>query len=79
MDDWRITNQRSYLYKVKIQKCNISKFPEKDHEHCSFCWDKFGCYDGMLKEGYSTEDGRHWICESCYRDFKKVFEWELID
>ena len=78
MNDWRITNQKKFLYKSKILKCSILQFPEKDHEHCCFCWEKFGKHSDMLKEGYCTVDYNHWICQNCYNDFKDYFEW-LID
>lgn len=77
MDDWRITNQKRYLDKVKIIKSNILEFPEKDHEHCCFCWAKFGKSFDMLKEGYCTIDHNHWICEICYNDFKDMFRWKV--
>ena len=77
MDDWRLTNQKKYLYKAELLKCNILQYPNKDHEHCSFCWDKFGKNADMLKDGYCTTDSYHWICETCYSDFKDMFEWTL--
>ena len=77
MNDWRITNQKKYLDKVHIIKSNISQFPEKDHEHCCFCWAKFGNDFDMLKYGYCTIDHNHWICETCYNDFKEMFEWTV--
>ena len=79
MDDWRLTNQLDYLFRKKIKKCNFSDFPEKDHEHCSFCWDKFGHDEDLIKDGYCTEDNYHWICNSCFEDFKIMFEWKIVD
>ena len=29
-------------------------------------------------EGYVTPD-RRWICESCYEDFKVLFDWQLTN
>ena len=77
MEDWRLTNQMDFLYKKVLQKRSFSDFPEKDHEHCSFCWDKFGKGIDMLKNGYCTEDAYHWICEDCFQDFKSMFEWTV--
>ena len=48
-----------------------------DHDHCAFCWDKFAEYDGCLHEGYCTEDGRDWVCEECFNDFKERFQWRV--
>lgn len=78
MNDWRLTNQEKYLRKANLLKCNILQYPEKDHEHCSFCWDKFGKNIDMLKEGYCTTDSYHWICETCYNDFKDMFKWTVV-
>lgn len=78
MDDWRLTNQLKYLYKKKLKRCNVLQFPSIDHEHCSFCWNKFGKHENMLKEGYCTEDTYYWICEICFADFNEMFEWELV-
>ena len=75
MNDWRLTNQKLYLDGVKLVKSNILSYPDKDHEHCCFCWGKFGKYDDMLKIGYCTADARFWVCETCYNDFKILFNW----
>jgi hypothetical protein len=76
MDDWRLTNQKDYLFRRKLKRCAFSSFPQKDHEHCSFCWEKFGHGEDMLKIGYCTEDGENWVCDACYKDFKDSFEWQ---
>jgi len=31
----------------------------------------------MLKSGYRTEDGVHWVCDACFSDFQSLFEWEI--
>ena len=77
MDDWRLTNQMDYLYKRKIIKTAFLNYPEKDHEHCSFCWSKFGRENDSINDGYCTEDANHWICCACFEDFKTMFKWEL--
>ena len=77
MNDWRLTNQIKYLYQKKLVRRKIADFPDKDHEHCEFCWDKFGRGDNMLKEGYCTEDAYNWICDTCFEDFKEMFAWKL--
>ena len=43
-----------------------------DHEHCEFCWDKFAVDSERkcLASGYVTLDGKHWVCESCFIDFR---------
>ena len=43
-----------------------------------FCWDKISdCCEDALEFGYCTQDEEHWICETCYKDFKDSFKWEL--
>lgn len=37
---------------------------------------KPGSREGVRGEGYVTMDQR-WICESCYEDFKMMFDWRL--
>ena len=49
-----------------------------DHDHCAFCWDKFAEYDGYLHEGFCTEDGKDWICEACFADFRQRFRWRIM-
>lgn len=61
---------------------NIPYFPWSEtweHNHCEFCWATFSEFDGDLHKGYTTEDKRTWICPECYKDFKEIFEWELIE
>ncbi len=74
-DDWRIRGQINYLRRKKLLKM---EYPTtlRDHEHCEFCWAKFGM-GGDQGQGYCTEEQHYWICEQCFRDFQKVFEWEL--
>jgi len=77
MEDWRLTNQMDYLYKKKLEWHLFSDFPEKDHEHCCFCWEKFGRGEDMLHAGYCTETTEDWICEECFNDFKLTFDWKV--
>ena len=30
-----------------------------------------------LEFGYCTQDEEHWVCETCYRDFKDLFKWKI--
>lgn len=79
MEDWRLTNQMDYLYRKKLKKARFSEFPEKDHEHCSFCWEKFSHFEDTLDDGYCTLDAYDWICNTCFEDFKVMFEWEVCE
>ncbi|MBR6693693.1 MAG: hypothetical protein IKL62_01945 [Clostridia bacterium] len=78
-DDWRLLNQKEYLMKAKLIKSIYKPQNEKsDHEHCCFCWDKFGDIPENLNVGFHTIDRRHWICEECFNDFKEMFGFEVI-
>jgi hypothetical protein len=81
-NDWRLTNQLLCLKGVKLIRESYSAPNDQwDHDHCEFCWTKFmeQGYSGTLSSGYTTEDRRHWICESCYEDFKDLFEWSVLE
>lgn len=78
-EDWRLTYQMDYLYRATLKKAVFKRTAMNDHEHCEFCWDKFGEGEGMLKSGYCTLDRYRWICETCFQDFQEQFEWCLAD
>lgn len=79
MGDWRLTNQEKFLKGVSLRYDKYSPRSRSDHEHCEFCWDKFGEGESMLHWGYCTLDKYRWICEQCYNDFKDQFEWTIVD
>ena len=45
------------------------------HDHCEFCGSKLSLSEGDLDRGYVTSDDYHWVCESCFADFRDEFEW----
>jgi hypothetical protein len=76
-EDWRLTNQMNYLYNARLKHkpyCPVSS--EWDHDHCSFCFEKF---KNPEQTGYCTLDNYHWICENCFQDFCEIFQWSVID
>ena len=77
-DDWRLRGQERFL-SGKTLYLRKWRSPEKDwdHDHCQFCWEKFSDSPDTLHEGYTTEDNRHWICPTCYNDFKEMFQWKV--
>lgn len=77
-DDWRLTNQMKYLHRAKLMRVPFSAALTNDHEHCEFCWAKFGEDQESLHVGYCTLDKYRWICETCFSDFSSMFEWEII-
>lgn len=78
--DWRLTNQEAYL---KGKRLNRKKYkaprPDWDHYHCASCWAKFMETPGpeILGEGYATDGDHHWICPTCFEDFKDLFGWTI--
>ena len=81
LDDWRLSrDQIKYLKNKKIIFQNYtSNNPLNDHDHCEFCFKKFSNNYNDLGKGYSTLDNYIWICEECYKDFKSIFNWELVN
>jgi hypothetical protein len=77
-DDWRFMGQDEYLMNVSLMKHNFDN-SIRDHDHCDFCTKTFGTNIGDLHEGYCTLDKDHWICEGCYKDFKDMFNWTVIE
>ncbi len=78
MDDWRIRNQENYLIGVWLTKKKYSKWSDSwEHDHCEFCSATISELENDLNEGYATDDDYHWICETCYQDFKERFQWKL--
>ena len=47
-----------------------------DHEHCVFCWEKVLKTETNAKF-YATPNLKHWICETCFNDFKNDFNWSV--
>jgi hypothetical protein len=56
-----------------------------DHDHCSYCWAKFGEWDApeIKHEGYTTTDahghdpGYQWVCEACFAELRNEMGWVL--
>lgn len=78
-NDWRLTNQMNYLYRVPLKREQFKQTERNDYEHCECCWAKFSETEDCLKSGYCTMDRYRWICDECFRDFQKQFEWELTN
>lgn len=81
--DWRPGGQDRYLAGRRLRRTTWRAFRAGwDHDHCSFCWAKFGVegVDGVdVSEGYVTaDDDYHWVCSSCFEDFQQRFRWTLV-
>lgn len=79
MDDWRLNGQEAYLLHKKLKRQKFKSKGLYDHDHCSFCWDKFSEHEADLGVGYCTEDEYYWICDSCFHDFKEKFGWNVVE
>ena len=74
-NDWRLKNQQKYLNVPLVWKHYKAPRPSWDHDHCSFCWEKFSDnIPDTLSEGYATGDAYYWVCKECYEDFKDMFD-----
>lgn len=76
-NNWRYQGQDKYLYGKKLFFRDFS-CAGREHDHCEFCWAKFGAETEALKKGHCTEDNYHWICQKCVTDFRNYFNWELF-
>ena len=82
--DWRMQGQDKYLQGATLIRRawrRPARNPNWDHDHCKFCWAKFIAepQPDSLQEGYCTPDEYHWICTTCFEDFKARFEWKVIE
>jgi len=82
--DLRLRGQENYLAGVTLVRRPYRRYaakPKWDHDHCAFCWAKFMVEDhpDVLHEGYATLDDYHWICERCFKDFRELFRWTVVE
>ncbi len=81
-NDWRLTNQLAYLQGAVLSWRRYSPRPGDswEHDHCAFCWAKFRAEEDpeILHEGYATPDEYHWVCKTCFEDFRELFEWKIV-
>jgi len=77
-DDWRLQGQDWLREELLRFAAYVPRRQGSEHDHCEFCWVPFktGEIPGTAREGYVTQDER-WICETCYEDFKLMFDWVL--
>lgn len=47
------------------------------HEHCIFCTQKITTRDNRVC--YFNAHYSSWICQTCYEDFKHLFNWRVIN
>jgi hypothetical protein len=73
-NDLRLTNQIKYLFKENLLHKRYDS--TDDHMHCVFCWERI---EDSLKKYYCTVGEGYWICEECYKDFKDMFQWNVLN
>lgn len=81
-EDWRLRGQEEYLQNATLYFCDFTPFSETwEHEHCEFCWAKFGPESENLHNGYRTVPTNQkksvWICPKYYADLKENFNWSI--
>jgi len=79
LNDWRIMGQPGYLFGKRLYRTNYVNLYEcaKSHAHCEFCFDILSANDNDLHEGYYEPNTNSWICDSCFNDFKVLFNWTI--
>jgi transposase-like protein len=77
MSDWRLQGQERFLAGVRLYWIPYRPSRQSEHEHCEFCSRQFSADPEDLNEGYATKDRYHWVCQSCYDDFREQFKWTL--
>lgn len=82
--DWRLQGQQKYLEGAALVPKQYRRHPRNsdwDHDHCAFCWATFMVEDvpGVLHQGYCTLDEYHWICPTCFADFREQFAWTVVE
>ena len=77
--DWRLQGQEKYLFSIQLVFKNyLDRATNSEHDHCEFCCNKFSeLIPKCLTSGYTTENDYHWICSTCFIDFKDKFEWKI--
>lgn len=78
MSDWRLQGQERYLSDVSLVRSRYRVYrADWDHDHCAFCHRKFAERGADFDRGYATLDRYHWVCETCFADFKDSFGWTV--
>ena len=77
-DDWRIMGQEGYLIGKTLQYRRFDrKLVREDFDQCEFCWEVFDEDKNNPLPAYFEPTGQYWICETCFRDFREHFFWEV--
>ena len=74
--EWYIIEyeQKTYLHNKTLLKKIFDK--SGDHRHCELCWNRISVEVDDANFGYYDCDSGSWICETCFGDFKELFNWK---
>ena len=77
-DDWRIMGQEGYLLDKKLQYRRFDRnIVRDDFDQCEFCWACFDKDEMHPMMAYYEPSGKYWICETCFHDFCRHFNWTV--
>ena len=76
-EDWRCIRQEGFLVDKVLQRKRLTSYDtnEYDPAQCVFCYECLRRRD----TAYYEPVGKVWICEKCYADFQRYFDWTYID
>ena len=77
--DWReeLLFSVKDTYNMKFEMKNFKTDDHWDHEHCSICFRKIGLQGKTDNCAFYCEQTNDWICQSCFFDFCKKFNWHF--
>ncbi len=81
-DDYRLRGQAAYLLGAElVRRRYLPARHDWDVAHCAFCLAPFvdPARPEVLREGFVTRDGRHWVCPTCFADFRQAFGFHEVD
>ncbi len=82
-NDWRLLSYTGELNHKEFEFKNFIPTKKNGHEHCYFCWQKITNQPIKSEDdlgGYVTIIGKRedWVCQSCFNDFKKMFDFKVM-
>lgn len=79
-NDWRLHGQEKGDVGLTWYHRKWRTYSESwDHDHCEYCMACFSSAPEDIHEGYASEDNYHWICPTCYNDFKELLDWKTVE
>ena len=79
-NDWRLHGQEKGDIGLTWYHRKWSALSESwNHDHCEYCMACFSSTPDDFHEGYASEDNYHWICPTCYNDFKDLLDWKTVE